>query len=604
MCFFVLMDSVDSDNQLKNDYERFNGKHIYKTSNGKYSILKYIDGKKCYFGNYNTFLEAVERRDYLINHDWIAPVEEPSLEELVKKYYLHVQVNYKKFQVHAPSSKGGYLGTLDTLEEALFYRDLAEENDWVIGKPDDYDLVSNNFYFTDGLKYPVPERLIIKDNGSEYGKGTIYKKGPQSYHIRYGNKYICACRTYEQAYYVRRELQKCDWDKSKLDEIMADYPEWYTWLLEFYLYVIPNNDKGSGWLFVITPKNNPNGKLEHIRFNNIEDALWERDLYLKYDFDEEAIVYGADDRLNPYYDMELPPYPERTIRNVSNNKDKFDKLLSEIRNLILEGVDSQKEISAILGITDITIRNLIKKYKITWNDFKELCLSGEDPLSVLEYKKVLTPDLSIHHSKQNYISEIKSRGNPFMIQRRGVYYGAYPTRRMANKVVSRLRRCGWDKSKLKEIQDNVGFESIIGSKRWVYPNKYKGRVISWSVRKKDKSKKMHNFGTYKLKEKAEYVRDRLVEVDWCDDAYPDIRADADRLFPDKDNLGDKYIHCISGRFRVFKDDMVFGWFDDYVMARLFRDFMVDDGWCLDNRGSVFCRVLVVCGFCYVKSCLL
>lgn len=591
-----------SSSVLKTDFEKINGKYIYKTPYNTYYILKTINGEKIRYGSFNDFLEAVQYRDYLIDNNWVKPKEEPSEEDLIKEYFLHVQLNNKKYKVIGPGAKGKYLGYCDTVEEALFYRDLAESNDWIIGKPKEYDLIKDNPYLKNGLDFPVPERLIPKKSPeTNYGKGHITKKGPQSYHVKYNGTYFCACRTYEQAYYVRQELQKCDFDKSQLNRILEEYPKWYTWLLDFYRYIIPNNQKDDGWLFVITPKNNPNGKLEHISFNNIEDALWERDLYLKYDFDEEAIVYGADDRLNPYYDMELPPYPERKVRR--NLVKRFDDELRQIRDCILDGCNTLEEVINVCGISNqVTVRNWLKKYNTTWPDFKELCLSGEDPLTVLEFQDtVFTPDLSIHYSKQNYVSHVKSRLNPFMIQRRGIYYGNYPTRRMANKVVSRLRRCNWDKSKLKEIQDNVGFESIVGSKRWVYPNKYKGRVVSWSVRKKDKFKKMHNFGNYKLKEKAEYVRDRLVEVDWCDDAYPDIRADADRLFPDKDNLGDKYIHCISGRFRVFKEGVVFGWFDDYVMARLFRDFMVDDGWCLDNCGSVFCRVLRVCGFCYVKS---
>lgn len=596
---------VYKNSNSKNEYEQLHGKYIYKNGYGKYTIVKTLNGKKVSFGTFDTFQDAMDRRDYLMAHDWVKPKEEPSEEDLIKEYFLHVHLNNKKYNVIGPGAKGKYLGYCDTVEEALFYRDLAESNDWIIGKPKEYDLITDNPYLKNGLDFPVPDRLIPKKSPeTNYGKGHITKKGPQSFHVKYNRTYFCACRTYEQAYYVRQELQKCDFDKSQLNRILEEYPKWYTWLLGFYRYIIPNAEKDDGWLVVITPKNNPNGKLEHIRFNNIEDALWERDLYLKYDFDEEAIVYGADDRLNPYYDMELPHYPERKVRR--NLVKRFDDELRQIRDCILDGCNTLEEVINVCGISNqVTVRNWLKKYNTTWPDFKELCLSGEDPLSVLEFQgHIFAPDLSVHYSKQNYVSHVKSRLNPFMIQRRGVYYGAYPTRRMANKVVSRLRRCGWDKSKLKEIQDNVGFESIIGSKRWVYPNKYKGRVVSWSVRKKDKSKKMHNFGIYKLKEKAEYVRDRLVEVDWCDDAYPDIRADADRLFPDNDNLGDKYIHCISGRFRVFKDDMVFGWFDDYVMARLFRDLMVDDGWCLDNRGSVFCRVLRVCGFCYVKSCLL
>lgn len=593
----------------KNEYEKLNGKYISKTSNGKYTIVKTFNYKNYYFGTFDNFQDAIARRDYLMAHDWVAPKEEVSKEDLIKEYFKHIQLRYNKYYIiRSPGCKSKYLGTCYTIEEALFYRDLAKKNDWVLDKPEQYDLKTDNNYIIDGLKYPLPERLTPKDlPKTNYGKGSITKKGPQSYHVKYNHNYFCACRTYEQAYYVQKELQKCDWDKEELPRILDDYPKWYTWLLDFYRYIIPNKNRGcinKPWLFSITPANNHDGTLSHLSFSRLEDALWERDLYLEYGFDEEAVVYGADDRCNPYYDMELPPYPQRKIKHNHKSK-KYDDELMKMRDCILDGCNTLEEVINVCGISNqVTVRNWLKKYNTTWPDFKELCLSGEDPLSVLEFQEhIFAPDLSVHYSKQNYVSKVKGRCNPYTITHRGVYFGGYPTRRMANKVVSLLRKCGWDKSKLKDIQNRVGFKSVMGSKRWVYPIKYKGKVMSYTVRKKDKNKKIHNFGNYKLKEKAEYVRDRLVEVDWVDDAYPGIRADADRLFPDEVNLGDKYIHHVSGRYRVFKGNTVFGWFDDYLMARVFRDLMVEVEWCLDCVGDVFCRMLGCFDLVYVLSLL-
>ena len=598
----------------KSDYEIYNGKYIYKKSNGRYYVLKTFNGKRFNYGSFNTFKEACDVRDQLIENNWILPEDiqnKKDEDESAKNYFLHVQLmNNKYYHVFRPNSfDKKYMGTVKTLEEALLFRDLAEEGGWFIGKPEEYDLITDNPYIVDGLKYPVPERLTPKeDNGSSYGKGSIQRKSEQSYHLYHKDKYIMSCRTYEYAYYMRIELNKVDWDLSYLQDIIDGYPKWYTWLLNFYQYISPHGTYSDGspmWCFTITPKWSNEDKLENIYFRNLEDALWERDLYVKYGFNTEDVVYCADDKLNPYYDMDLPPYPERSIKNVSDNKPRFDKLIKDLCGVICEGYTTQSEVSEVLSVTNVTIRNLMSRYNTCWEDFKVLCLSGEDPLTVLEYQyPIYTPDLSIHYSKQNYISYIESRGNPFTIQRRGIYYGGYPTKAMANKVVSKLRSVGWDKSKLKSIQKSVGFESVVGSKRWVYANKNsKGEVTSYSVRKKDKNKRMMNFGTYKDKDKAEYVRDRLIECGWDKSKYPDIRCEADSLFGVPVNP-DKYVYQVSKvYYSVRKGNVEFGKIGSLVVARLFRDGMVECGWDESFVGCVFCDVLGVVGgyWYYVNS---
>ena len=112
------------------------------------------------------------------------------------------------------------------------------------------DLKQDNPHILNGLKYPLPERLTPTKK-SNYGKGRIRKKGKASYHIYHGGKkskrYYCACRTYEQAYYTLKKLQECDFDRTQLPRIQEEYPKWYTWLMEFYRYIIRNND-GKGYI--------------------------------------------------------------------------------------------------------------------------------------------------------------------------------------------------------------------------------------------------------------------------------------------------------------------------------------------------------------------
>ena len=87
---------------------------------------------------------------------------------------------------------------------------------------------------------------------------------------------------------------------------------------------------------------------------------------------------------------------------------------------------------------------------------------------------------------------------------------------LADKISNDLQKVDWDKSKLKEIQAKHGWQSIVNSKRWVYPKEYTSKktgetyIVHYQVRRKG----VGNFGTYKDKRVAELVRDLLVECDW------------------------------------------------------------------------------------------
>ena len=122
---------------------------------------------------------------------------------------------------------------------------------------------------------------------------------------------------------------------------------------------------------------------------------------------------------------------------------------------------------------------------------------------------------------------------------RNHYYGAYPTKELAERIIKDLEKCGWDKSKLKEIQARNGHVSMVGSKRWVYANKYptkKGKKISsYSVRHKNKDKRMVNFGSYKDKRVAELVRDQLILCDWDKSQLDDIKSFAYYVIDQVDN---------------------------------------------------------------------
>ena len=500
----------------KTPYEKQHGKYITKTANGKYVLYRAKNGKVTYYGRFDNFNDAVEQRDYFNEHGWIKPKKDPSV-----NYYKHIWKSGRHYNVGKGSK---YNGCLKTIEEALYYRDICKRHKWKnVPKPKELDLKTDNLYLKNGLKYDLPKRLIIPPKAPRR-MGTISSKGEQFYGLTLGKEYYGGYRTFEMAYYVREKLNECGWDKSQLDRIVDEYPVWYTELNYLYQYVTPRDN---GWVVGITPKHSSSGKLEHLYFHNLEDALWERDLLLKYNWDEELLIECADDSKNPYYDMELPPYPQRKVRRIKEREprtDLFNKLYDLINNA---GYYNQEQLAQLAGTNAVTIRNILRnEYDTTWEEFKGLCESGTNPNDVLEQKPLIyQPNLERRYDNTNYVSHFKNLKTPYVIYHRNKetqqseYFGAYPTRELADKISNDLQKCDWDKSKLKEIQAKHGWQSIVNSKRWISEQKHTlkdgtVRVYGYQIRKKNKQKKHINFGWYKDKRVAELVRDLLVDCDW------------------------------------------------------------------------------------------
>lgn len=509
----------------RNPYEKANGKNIYKNNQGKYYVQKIINGEAKNYGMFDTFHEAMKRRDECVRNGW---VWEPTLHQRVKEYYKCIHVKGNKYNIYRTHK---YFGVCDTIEEALWFRDKCLESDWNVPKPQELDLITGNPYLENGLDYPLPKRLRLPGKVTRRPVGTIVKgKGDQSYAVMKNKDYFGCYRTFEMAYYVLSKLRECDFDKGQLDQIIEDYPVWYTELMYFYQYIFK---KGKGWCINITPKNSESGKLEHLYFRRIEDALWERDLLVKYDWNEELLIECADDTKNPYYDMTLPPYPQRKIKNIQERVDRTG-MFNRMTSLLLVGAN-QEEISDELGMTSVTLRNILKReFSISFIDFRRIVESGEDPNEVLtQKKKIYQPDLKRYYRNNNFVSYYKSLKSPYCIyhknkDRVSEYFGAYPTRELANKISNDLQACNWDKSKLLEIQRRHGWESPKSNpyitKRY-YTSKVTGEryVQNYQVRKKDKG----SFGTYKDNRVAELVRDLLVDCDWDKDKYPMIREFAE-----------------------------------------------------------------------------
>lgn len=227
--------------------------------------------------------------------------------------------------------------------------------------------------------------------------GTIAKNKNQ-YDVIYNNEVYCTCVTYEQAYYVRQELEKCNWDKNRLPNILDNYPYYYTLLMEFYRHITTYKTPSvSKWAVTIPARKSDNHKIQQVRCSNLEDALFERDFLLAHDWDYELLVEQINDNENPYYDVNLPPYPQRKIKNI-RSRERHTEELTKVINCILEDEHyTQKEICKRLDLNEMSLRNWLKNYDTDWLSFRKMVLSGENPFDNLVLKRhIYTPDLSVH----------------------------------------------------------------------------------------------------------------------------------------------------------------------------------------------------------------
>ena len=488
-------------------------KHIYRTRCNTWSIDKFLDGRNVHFKTCKTLDEAIRYRDRLVANGWKALPPEPEEveEKATKEYYKYIEAGNNRYY-RVRNKAGQYLGMTKSIEEALWFRDkygLKAKDEVPHMKA--VDLTTDNPYLKDGLKYPLPERLILPERNTKYGTGTIVRKGPTSFHIHHGkkgkgvNSYVCACPTYEMAWYVKREMSKVDWDKEKLQAIIDDYPKFYTKLLFLYQYI---HDKEDRWA-VVPPLKFNDGKLEHILYHNIEDALYERDFLKEHGWDYDLLAEIIDDSKNPYYDMELPPYPSRKIRNISE-RDYHEKELGLAYEWILEdnGV-AMEEIAERLEVSPVTMRNWLKKFWGTdWPEFKRIALAGDNPLEILEkVEQIIQPDLSrkLPSNWNNWVSHLQ-RTDTYQVRKADVIYGTYKSEELAHKISNELQKVNWDKSKLKQIQAKFGYTSPMMSKRWVYAH-----GNNWAVRRKGSNKKMVTYGVWRDKRIAEIARDMYIQ---------------------------------------------------------------------------------------------
>lgn len=495
--------------------------YIYKNKK-KYTVRKSINGKMKSFKSFSSLEDAVKYRDILIRNNWIEP-ENVIFEKNQKKYYVRLTTDIDKRWFRVKHKSNRYLDKTKNIYEALYYRDLYSEYEGDlkdIPRIKDCDLITDNPYL-DNLKYPIPSRLKLNPHDSKRGKGSIFKKSVSCYSVSYSGKSYCTCRTYEQAHYVRNALVEANWNIEEVPRILDEYPIWYTKLLQFYIYISRTGDDNKRkWLLTIPKDKSDDGKIQHIYYSRLEDALYERDFLVKYDWDYDLLVTNIDDNLNPYYDMELPPYPERKIRNISprtNHDEDFKKLMILIKE---NPYITVKELAGSINITGTTLRNWFHQYNTTPTEFRSLVLEGKNPFDYIKQEELIyQPDLSksLHSNYKGYVHYKPDRYSKFAVSKNDVYYGAYFTREIANKVVKELMKVNWDKSKLPSIKKKLNITPRKTENEYKFIYKSRPNVDSWQIRKKIKGKN-YGFGVYYDKEFAKLVRDILIGLDWkCTD---------------------------------------------------------------------------------------
>ena len=525
----ILTDGIIADKKIdKTDYQKFYGRNIDKTSNGCYRIRKMIDGKVVYFGTYDTFNEAVIVRDKLSDNGWDKNIL-LTYDDLVNRYFEYIHINSKYYyEIRRPVTKNDnvkrYMGVTKTIEETLYYRDIARMNNYIIGKPKDYDLITDNPYIINGLDYPIPEKLQIKKPKTNYGKGYVKKKSYKNFQVWYNKKYYGSYPTYEYAEYIRQKLYENKWDTQKLDEIKKEYPIYYTYIQKFWRY-ITYDEKTDTWRCDKHISNN-----NHIifTFNNPYDVLYERDLYEKYDWNIDLLVEldNTETYENPYKKMDyLPPYPTQKVQyKYTYTKQHYMEFMEEMIFFIKEfEVNTLRGMAETLDTNARYILDVLKKFSISWNGFKELCEYEDDPLTLLTYtENIIKPNLNISNSKTDYIYYDKRRKySPYFIQKNKTRYGTYSDKKTAKKVVNRLKKCNWDKKQLPDILKEINYQTPIKKGetcKKIYLDKRNPKNIRYYIKYLSTY-----YGVYDTIQIAEKIVEELEKVDWDKKQLPQIK---------------------------------------------------------------------------------
>lgn len=146
--------------QMKDELN--NSNYIYKINNG-FTIIKYVNKERRYFGKYDTYEKALNQVEFLKNNDWnIEHAKDTGIkrDRCFETRYIS-KTDYGAYYIQKRiNGKMSNFGVFDTLEEAIKERNLYEQCNW------DWELICEH---TSTEKFDR-NKLIVKGASSSFYK--------------------------------------------------------------------------------------------------------------------------------------------------------------------------------------------------------------------------------------------------------------------------------------------------------------------------------------------------------------------------------------------------------------------------------------------------
>lgn len=173
------------------------------------------------------------------------------------------------------------------------------------------------------------------------------------------------------------------------------------------------------------------GKQEHMASGTLPKMLYEKDCYEKCDGDLDLFCNISLDYT--YIEELLPPFPYERDQRYGDLK--YIQKTRSGNYIIWKYVDEKN--------------GYFGRYK-TLKEAKKM----RDALMAADWDKTILPPSP---EPKNYTYNKKE--NVFRVYKwldgRNVFFGKYKSENTAQKVVEKLKQCGWDKTQLKKIQEEV-----------------------------------------------------------------------------------------------------------------------------------------------------
>lgn len=178
-------------------YIKRNKPKFYTLQNGKYAVVKTINGKQEVFGRYEKEIEAKLAVEYFANHNWDITLKETH----TPKFYAETQGRY--VITKNINNTQVYFCTLYSEEDAKLVVDALIENNW------------------DKDKLPDNIKKLFTQRRPQFGINYSYNSERDLYYIQKTGdkrKFIGYVKTEEDALKIIDELEDVGWDRNKLSD--------------------------------------------------------------------------------------------------------------------------------------------------------------------------------------------------------------------------------------------------------------------------------------------------------------------------------------------------------------------------------------------------